>query len=85
MFLTLTASGLAEGFMAKELVARETILETVRPFWLVRAVTGTAILAGFACLLVNMTMTALRGKAEHLDQDYAPYESIEEEVAVGTV
>jgi cytochrome c oxidase cbb3-type subunit 1 len=85
MFLTLTASGLAEGFLAKNLSPRETILEVVRPFWWVRTATGLAIVAGFVCLAVNMVMTARRGKVEHLDLDYAPYESLPEEVRVGTV
>jgi cytochrome c oxidase cbb3-type subunit 1 len=85
MFLTLTGSGLAEGFMARALVPRETILQTVAPFWLVRTFTGVSMLVGFTCLAVNLVMTATRGRREHLDLDYGPYESIEEEAAVGTV
>ena len=85
MFLTLTAGGIAEGFMAMQLSPRESILEMLRPFWVVRVITGVAIIAGFTCLLVNMAMTAWVAKAKHVDTDYEPYEPIQEEVTVGTV
>ena len=86
MFLTLTASGLVEGFMSMNLVPRETILETVRPFWLTRTISGTMIIAGFGCFLFNMVMTARAGRVTHVDTDYGPYEDVEgEEVALGAV
>ncbi len=85
MFLTLTAGGIAEGFMAMQLAPRESILEMLRPFWLVRTVTGLAIIGGFGCLVVNMVMTACAAKVKHIDIDYEPYEAIENEVTVGTV
>jgi len=86
MFLTLTASGLIEGFMSLNLVARETILETMRPFWLVRSFTGVMILTGFTCLAVNMVMTSRLARVKHVDTDYGPYEEVEgEEAALGAV
>lgn len=87
MFLTLTASGLAEGFMSMKLVPRETILETLRPFWLTRTITGVAILTGFTCLVVNMALTSFAARVAHVDTEYGPYEQIDddEEVALGAV
>jgi cytochrome c oxidase cbb3-type subunit 1 len=83
MFLTLTASGIAEGFMSLNLAPRETILQMLRPFWLVRTFTGVMIITGFSCLVVNMVMTAVASRVAHVDTEYAPYE--EEEAVVGTV
>ncbi len=86
MFLTLTAGGLAEGFMSMNLVPRSTILEMLRPFWLTRTFTGLAIFAGFSCLITNMVMTARTGRVAHVDTDYAPFERVDdEEVAIGAV
>jgi cytochrome c oxidase cbb3-type subunit 1 len=85
MFLTLTGGGLMEGFMALNLVPRETILEAIQPFWLVRTVTGVAILTGFACMVVNMIATATAGRRQHVDLDYEGFEQLEQEVSVGKV
>jgi len=85
MFLTLTAGGLAEGFMAMNLVPREAILRTMQPFWLVRTITGSAIIVGVSCLLANMVMTAFAARREHVDVEYSPYEETQGEVSVGTV
>lgn len=86
MFLVLTGGGLADGFMSLNLVPRETILETLRPFWFTRTLAGCAIIAGFGCLALNMLMTAVRARAAHVDTEYAPYEqSDDQEAAVGTV
>jgi cytochrome c oxidase cbb3-type subunit 1 len=86
MFLTLTASGVAEGFLSMKLVPRETILEVVRPFWFVRTITGLSIIAGFSCFVVNMLMTARVARVAHVDTEYAPYEQIgDEEVSIGAV
>ncbi len=92
MFLTLTASSQAEGFMSMNLVPRETILEIVRPFWIVRTISGIGIIAGFTCLLVNMimttrAMTTRAGRVAHIDTDYTPFEQIDnnEEAALGAV
>ena len=86
MFLTLTAGGLVEGFMSMNLVARETILTTMQPFWLVRTLTGLSIIGGFTCLVTNMVMTARSSKVAHVDTEYGPYEqSDDEEVALGAV
>jgi cytochrome c oxidase cbb3-type subunit 1 len=85
MFLTLTAGGLVDGFMALNLGPREGILEALRPFWLVRTLTGVAIIAGFTCLAVNMIATAFRTRVAHIDTEYAPYEQEEKEAVGGTV
>ncbi|RMH22093.1 MAG: cytochrome oxidase [Acidobacteria bacterium] len=86
MFLVLTSSGVVEGFMSLNLAPRATILDTVRPFWMVRSITGLAIIAGFACLAVNMVMTARAGRITHVDTEYTPYEEVgDEEVALGAV
>jgi cytochrome c oxidase cbb3-type subunit 1 len=86
MFLTLTASGLIEGFLAMQLAPRESILQAVRPFWIVRTITGTVIIAGFGCLVTNMILTARAGRVAHIDIDYALYEQgNDEEVAIGAV
>ena len=75
MFLTLTAGGLIEGFSALNLVPRETILTSMKPFWFVRSITGVSIIVGTSCLVTNMVMTAVRGRSRHIDTDYAPYET----------
>ena len=87
MFITLTGSGLVEGFMSMNLVPRSTILGSVRPFWLVRTLTGLSIIAGFTCLTANMWMTARASKMTHVDTEYTPYEQTDddEEVALGAV
>lgn len=86
MFLILTASGLVEGFMSLNLVPRETILATVRPFWFTRTLTGLMIIGGFTCFAVNMAMTARSAKVAHVDTEYAPYEEVgEKEVSLGAV
>jgi cytochrome c oxidase cbb3-type subunit 1 len=85
MFITLTAAGLVDGFMALNLAPREGILQALRPFWLIRTLTGVSILLGFTCLAVNMAATAFRSRAAHVDTEYAPYEQEDKEAAVGTV
>ncbi|MCB1036237.1 MAG: cbb3-type cytochrome c oxidase subunit I, partial [Acidobacteria bacterium] len=86
MFLTLTAGGLIEGFMSMNLVARESILGTMGPFWLVRTIAGVSIIVGFTCLVTNMYLTARAGRVAHVDTDYSPYENAEQgEVAIGAV
>ncbi|MCE9590830.1 MAG: cbb3-type cytochrome c oxidase subunit I [Planctomycetes bacterium] len=85
MFLTLTAAGMIDGFMALNLVPRETILNAMQPFWFVRTFTGVAIIAGFLCQTANMYLTARAGRVTHIDTDYAPYEELEQETTVGTV
>jgi cytochrome c oxidase cbb3-type subunit 1 len=86
MFLTLTAGGIVEGLMSLHLVPRETILESMQPFWFTRTLMGVLIISGFSCLVVNMVMTAWVAKVPHIDTDYAPFEQIEEqEVPLGAV
>ena len=86
MFLVLTAGGLIEGFMSMNLVPRETILETMQPFWITRTITGVSIIAGYVCLTVNLVMTAIGSGRAHVDTEYAPYEQdAEGEVSIGAV
>jgi cytochrome c oxidase cbb3-type subunit 1 len=86
MFLVLTAGGVAEGFLSLNLAPRETILQVVRPFWIVRTITGVGIITGFACLAANMLLTARAAGAAHVDSEYEPYERDPEEgAAVGTL
>jgi cytochrome c oxidase cbb3-type subunit 1 len=85
MFLTLTAGGVAEGFSSMNLVPRETILEIMRPFWIVRSFTGVAIIVGVGCLITNMVATVVASRRQHADMEYAPYESDGKEVGIGTV
>jgi cytochrome c oxidase cbb3-type subunit 1 len=86
MFLTLTAAGLLDGFMAYQMSPRESILQALRPFWITRTFTGIAIILGFVCLVINMAMTALSRRAEvHEDQDYRPFETVRDEEGVGAV
>jgi cytochrome c oxidase cbb3-type subunit 1 len=86
MFLSLTAGGIADGFMAMNLSPRESILEMLRPFWFTRTLTGLSIIAGYSCMVLNMAMTSRASHAAHVDTEYAPYEGTgEKEAAVGTV
>jgi cytochrome c oxidase cbb3-type subunit 1 len=87
MFLVLTAGGLAEGFMAKNLVPRETILQTIRPFWVCRTISGVSIILGYCCLAGNMVLTARSTRQNHVDTEYTPYEQIDDngEVSIGAV
>lgn len=83
MFLTLTAAGLLDGFMSYQLAPRESILQALRPFWITRTFTGIAIIAGFACLAINMIATVCSRKAQdHDDRDYKPYETVASEEGV---
>jgi cytochrome c oxidase cbb3-type subunit 1 len=85
MVLVLTGGGLIDGFMALNLTPRETILEMLRPFWLIRTFAGVSIIAGFSCMASNMFMTARSARAAHVDTEYAPYEETGKEANVGTV
>ena len=52
----------------------------------VRTFTGLSIIAGFTCMVTNMVMTARAGRVAHVDTEYGPYESSDdEEVALGAV
>jgi cytochrome c oxidase cbb3-type subunit I len=83
MFVFLTGGGLVDGFMSLHLVPRETILESLRPFWVARTFSGIGIIAGVTCFIINMTMTARAGRLAHIDTEYAPFEEVEEKEAVG--
>lgn len=89
MFLSLTGGGIMEGFMSLNLVPRETILDAMRPFWIVRTTMGVSIIIGISCLVTNMILTATASKVAHADLEYAPFEQDEldtrKEANVGTV
>ncbi len=88
MFLDLTMAGLVQGFMWKALAGWGETLQTMYPFWLVRTLSGVAIVVGHFLLVINMIVTARQPKTQaHVDMDYAPYEqhAQEEALAHGTV
>ncbi|MDX1682369.1 MAG: cbb3-type cytochrome c oxidase subunit I, partial [Phycisphaeraceae bacterium] len=81
MFLALTGAGVVDGFMSLELAPRWSILEALRPFWIVRTLSGVAIIIGFGCLILNMALTALVATEPHHDTDYNVTASSEASVA----
>lgn len=86
MFLDLTTAGLVQGFLWRALAPWEDSVVASYPFWLFRALLGVVIVIGHVALIVNMLMTWIGSKAEHIDHDYAGYEEASEEpdaVAVG--
>ena len=86
MFVTLTAGGLVEGFMSMNLVPRETILTSMKPYWFVRTLSGLGIMAGVGALMTNMWMTSRRTDVAHVDTEYTPYEQAEDqEASLGAV
>ena len=82
MVLILTGAGLVDGFQSLNLVPRESILTSLRPFWIARTLSGLSIIAGFTCFAINIVMTACSKRHEaHVDLDYAPYEQPQEAMA----
>jgi len=81
MFLDLMCAGLVQGFLWRALAPWSDSVVASYPFWLVRAISGTSILAGQILLIWNMIATARVSKTAHVDMDYAPYEPALEEVA----
>ena len=64
MWLALMIGGLVEGNSWKGLEPFTRSITSAAPYWLVRSITGTAILAGFACLAWNLWKTATEPEAE---------------------
>ena len=58
MVVDLTAAGLVQGFLWKNLAPWESSLVASAPFWLVRSLSGFLILTGVALFFVNVWLTA---------------------------
>lgn len=58
MWIALMIAGLIEGNSWRGLEPFTRSITAAAPYWLVRSITGTAILAGFACLAWNLWKTA---------------------------
>jgi cytochrome c oxidase cbb3-type subunit 1 len=58
MFFDLMVAGLVQGYMWKNLAPWEQTLVASEPFWHLRTIAGTAILAGIMLQVYNMWMTA---------------------------
>ncbi|MBI3450308.1 MAG: cbb3-type cytochrome c oxidase subunit I [Acidobacteria bacterium] len=63
MVIDLTAAGLVQGFLWRDLAPWEASLVGSYPFWLVRTVTGVLIAAGQVAFFVNLWLTARRPAA----------------------
>ncbi len=59
MFVDLMIAGLVHGYQQSGLAPWEEILAAARPFWLVRMLSGVAIIVGQAMFVYNIVMTAL--------------------------
>ena len=70
MFLDLTMSGLAAGFMQKNLNPWTDLLDMSVPFWWVRTVAGGMFISGLLCMLYNMIATATSPGDEYVEEDY---------------
>ena len=57
MFVDLTIAGLIQGFAWRDLAPWETSLTASRPFWMLRAFMGTAIVIGQFFFFANIWMT----------------------------
>lgn len=57
MFVDLTIAGLIQGFSWRDLAPWEDSITASRPFWLLRTITGVAIIAGQFFFLANVWMT----------------------------
>jgi cytochrome c oxidase cbb3-type subunit 1 len=63
MFIDLLAAGVVQGFMWANLSTWEAVLEASMPFWHVRSISGSLIIAGVLLQTYNMWMTARSGAA----------------------
>ncbi len=66
MFSVLTAGGLVHGFMFKELAPWMAIVDSLKPFWILRTVAGLGIVIGQLLFAYNVFMTA-RGTGKPYD------------------
>jgi cytochrome c oxidase cbb3-type subunit 1 len=60
MIVDLTAAGLIQGYLWRDLAPWEASLRASMPFWILRAGTGFLIIAGQVCFFVNLWLTARR-------------------------
>jgi cytochrome c oxidase cbb3-type subunit 1 len=60
MVADLTAAGLVQGFLWRDLAPWEASLRASTPFWIARSVSGFVILLGVVLFFVNLWMTARR-------------------------
>jgi len=59
MFFDLMIAGLIQGFMWRDLAVWESTLTASQPFWLLRTISGTAIIVGQFFFVFNILMTAV--------------------------
>ncbi len=59
MFTDLTAGGLVHGFMFAELAPWMSIVDSLKPFWMIRTVAGLMIVIGQLCFAWNVYKTAM--------------------------
>ena len=73
MFCDLTAGGLVHGFMFKDLAPWMSIVDSLKPFWMIRTIAGVGIVIGQICFAYNVWMTARgTGKAYDYRVDLVP-------------
>jgi len=66
MFLVLTAAGVVEGFLWRDLAQWEKSVIAVMPFWHLRTIAGLMIVSGQLLQAYNMWLTA-RAPAPSVD------------------
>lgn len=63
MFFDLTSAGLVQGFLWKALAPWSDSITASKPFWLIRTVSGTAIIIGQMLFIANVFMTWRHSKS----------------------
>lgn len=71
MFIALTAAGVTQGFLWKELAPWESSIVSSVPFWFFRTLTGIMIFIGVVLFALNMLWTAFSPRSE-LAEELAP-------------
>jgi cytochrome c oxidase cbb3-type subunit 1 len=64
MFFDLLGAGVVQGFLWQDPQPWDDSLRASRPFWLVRTMSGIALMAGQMMFLFNILMTAIPNRAE---------------------
>ena len=67
MFFDLTIAGLVQGYMWRDLAAWEETVRASMPYWLVRAVAGTAMIVAQFLFAYNLLMTIWSSKVRAAD------------------
>ncbi|MEE9219289.1 MAG: cbb3-type cytochrome c oxidase subunit I [Acidobacteriota bacterium] len=67
MAIDLTAAGLVQGYLWRDLAPWEASLMASSPFWAIRILTGFLILAGAAAFFVNVWLTARAGRTQRAE------------------